>query len=100
MIRAQGRRVSIAHAAWVHPKPFVMSKPVPRTDSRPRTADTSMHTKFDRVKEISPKMALGSVVFTANEHLGVQHQIERRAHELWCAGGRRGDTALNDWLQA
>lgn len=40
------------------------------------------------------------VVFTSEEHLRVQEQIERRARELWCAGGRRHGTALNDWLQA
>src|SRR5258706_6966483 len=40
------------------------------------------------------------VVFTSGEHLGVQEQIERRARELWCAGGCRHGTALNDWLRA
>ena len=40
------------------------------------------------------------VGFTSGEHLGVQEQIERRARELWCAGGCRNDSALNDWLQA
>jgi Protein of unknown function (DUF2934) len=40
------------------------------------------------------------VVFTAREHLGAQQQIERRAHELWWAGGCRHGTALTDWLQA
>jgi Protein of unknown function (DUF2934) len=39
------------------------------------------------------------MVFTSGEHLGVQEQIERRARELWCAGGRRHGTVLNDWLQ-
>jgi hypothetical protein len=40
------------------------------------------------------------VGFTSGEHLGVQQQIERRARELWCAGGCRHGTALNDWIQA
>jgi hypothetical protein len=40
------------------------------------------------------------VVFTAEEHLGAQRQIEGRAHELWCAGGCRHGTTLSDWLQA
>jgi hypothetical protein len=40
------------------------------------------------------------VGFTSGEHLGVQEQIERRARELWCAGGCRHGTALNDWLLA
>jgi DUF2934 family protein len=39
------------------------------------------------------------VGFTSGEHLGVQEQIERRARELWCAGGFRHG-ALNDWLRA
>ena len=40
------------------------------------------------------------VGFTSTDHLGVQEQIERRARELWCAGGCRHGTPLNDWLQA
>ena len=40
------------------------------------------------------------MVFTAEEHLGVQEQIERRARQLWCVGGCRHGTALNDWLRA
>lgn len=38
--------------------------------------------------------------FTVETHLGVQAQIERRACELWHAGGGRDNTALLDWLQA
>src|SRR5580700_9803376 len=45
-------------------------------------------------------MIVEKVIFTAEEHLKVQEQIERRARELWCAGGCRHGTALNDWLQA
>ena len=45
-------------------------------------------------------MITGRVVFTIEEHLGVQQQIERRARELWCAGGFCRSTALNDWLRA
>jgi len=40
------------------------------------------------------------VVFAAEEHLRVQQEIERRAGELWCAGGCRPNTALDDWLLA
>lgn len=41
-----------------------------------------------------------SLAFTAEEHLGVQQQIEQRARELWRHRGRQTDNALNDWLQA
>jgi len=53
-----------------------------------------------RKMEPSPSMIAEKVVFTANEHVRAQQQIERRAHELWCAGGCPLGTALNDWLQA
>ena len=39
-------------------------------------------------------------LFTVDDHLRVQHQIEVRAHELWHAGGCREASALSDWLQA
>jgi hypothetical protein len=39
-------------------------------------------------------------VFTVEDHLQVQQKIERRAHELWHAGGCRHDTMLDDWLRA
>jgi Protein of unknown function (DUF2934) len=42
----------------------------------------------------------GMMVFTAEKHLVVQEQIERRARELWEVGGCRRGTALNDWVQA
>src|SRR5258708_33591823 len=38
--------------------------------------------------------------FTVHDHLRVQRQIEERAHDLWCAGGCSGLSALADWLQA
>jgi len=38
--------------------------------------------------------------FTVDDHLGVQHQIERRAYELWRAGSYREESALGDWLRA
>ena len=40
------------------------------------------------------------VIFTAEEHLVVQEQIERRAHEIWGLGGYCHGTALNDWVKA
>jgi hypothetical protein len=39
-------------------------------------------------------------LFTVDDHLRVQHQIEVRANELWRAGGCREDSALSDWLRA
>src|ERR1700756_4667641 len=50
--------------------------------------------------EPSVDMIMEDEVFTAEAHLGVQQQIERRAHDLWCGGEYRPGTALNDWLQA
>lgn len=52
------------------------------------------------MRELSPVRIVQGVVFTADEHLRVQQQIERRAGELWCAGGCGQGNALNDWLQA
>ncbi len=37
---------------------------------------------------------------TAAEHLLVQREIEKRAHELWKAGGCRQGSTLHDWLVA
>jgi hypothetical protein len=45
-------------------------------------------------------MIAEKVIFTAGEHREVQQQIERRARELWRAGGCRDGAALSDWLQA
>jgi hypothetical protein len=39
-------------------------------------------------------------LFTVDDHLRVQHQIEVRANEFWRAGGCREQSALNDWLRA
>ena len=39
-------------------------------------------------------------LFTVDDHLRVQHQIEVRANELWRAGGCREDSAFSDWLRA
>ena len=41
-----------------------------------------------------------ATVLTAEGHLRLQEQIERRANELWRAGGCRDGTSLSDWLQA
>jgi hypothetical protein len=45
-------------------------------------------------------MIAEKVIFTAEEHLKTQQQIEQRAREIWCAGGCGDGTALGDWLQA
>jgi hypothetical protein len=37
---------------------------------------------------------------TVNDHLRVQAAIERRAYELWRAGGRGQGDALSHWVQA
>jgi DUF2934 family protein len=55
---------------------------------------------IDRMGELSPARIVEGVVFRVEEHFRVQQQIERRANELWRAGGCRHGTALNDWLQA
>jgi len=39
-------------------------------------------------------------LFTMDDHLHVQQQIEERAYELWRAGGRCDHAALSDWLRA
>jgi hypothetical protein len=52
------------------------------------------------MRPLSRGRLLQGVVFTAEEHLRVQQQIERRARVLWCAGGCRHGTTLKDWVQA
>jgi hypothetical protein len=52
------------------------------------------------MKKQSSGKNVKEAVFTVEEHLRVQQQIEEHAHALWCAGGCRHDTALNDWLLA
>ena len=39
-------------------------------------------------------------VFSVADHLKVQQQIEKRAHEIWCMRRHQQDTALDDWLRA
>lgn len=39
-------------------------------------------------------------LFTKDDHLSAQQQIEERAHELWRAGGCCDGSALSDWLRA
>jgi len=39
-------------------------------------------------------------LFTVEDHLRVQQQIEARANELWREGGCCDQSALSDWLRA
>jgi hypothetical protein len=39
-------------------------------------------------------------VFTTDDHLRVQQQIEKRAYEIWQARCPQQDTALDDWVRA
>ena len=52
------------------------------------------------MKKRSSGKNVKKAVFTVEEHLRVQRQIEERAHALWHAGGSRPDCALSDWLMA
>jgi len=52
------------------------------------------------MRKLSPDLIVERVVFTVEEHLEAQQQIERRALALWCAGGCRPGTTLTDWLEA
>jgi hypothetical protein len=95
-----GSPVCIARRGWVNLTFLFMNKPVYRTVSQHRTADVLLRSEPRQPGEPSPVMIVESVVFTSGEHFRAQQQIERRARELWCAGGCRPGTALNDWLQA
>jgi hypothetical protein len=52
------------------------------------------------MKKLSSEKNVEEAVFTVEDHLKVQHQIEEHAYALWCAGGCRHDCALSDWLMA
>ena len=52
------------------------------------------------MRKLSQNRKEGAPVFTADDHLWVQVQIEKRAHERWRAGGCREEMALSDWFQA
>lgn len=52
------------------------------------------------MKTKSPKRINAVVNLTRDEHLQVQKEIERRAHELWNAAGCRQTASLNDWIEA
>jgi hypothetical protein len=41
-----------------------------------------------------------SPVFRVADHLKVQQQIEKRAHDLYQASCRQPDAAVDDWVRA
>ena len=47
-----------------------------------------------------PSLLPDSDAFTVEDHLSVQHEIERRARAFWRARGCGPDGALGDWLRA
>jgi hypothetical protein len=61
---------------------------------------TALNGHIHQIRELPPSDIVEGVVFRIEEHLRVQQDTERRAFELWCAGGCRDGTALVDWLQA
>ena len=52
------------------------------------------------MKQGIPTVIQEAPLFTVDDHLHVQQQIEKRAHELWREGGCRVQSALSDWLRA
>lgn len=63
-------------------------------------APASGQTGFHQMKKELSEENAREVVFTAEEHMRVQHQIEECAHALWRAGGCSNDCDLSDWLMA
>jgi hypothetical protein len=63
-----------------------------RRRARTESQSTTHLSELSRIVE--------RLVFSTEDHLRVQQQIEERALALWMAGGCRPGTALNDWLQA
>jgi hypothetical protein len=51
------------------------------------------------MKARKQKRGCRAAELTAEEHLWLHRKMERRAHELWLAGGCRR-SRLNDWLRA
>jgi hypothetical protein len=90
-------------AVFAEPRARMIMNGHPKSNQLPicfRQAKTRTRTEFRQMKQLSPAKIVKGVVFTAEEHLRVQQQIERRARALWHAGGCRHDTTLNDWLGA
>jgi hypothetical protein len=98
--RTRGRLVSTARADWVSHGFLAVNESVHRTASQPRTSNPLKRTELPQIRKPLAGMIAEKVIFTAEEHLKTQRQIERRAHDLWCAGGCRDGTALGDWIQA
>ena len=52
------------------------------------------------MKRIEQTKTQEAPLFTVDDHLRVQHQIELRANEFWRAGGCSEHSALSNWLRA
>src|SRR5467141_2196308 len=61
---------------------------------------TTIHGRRSTMKVRNQRRTNSAAGLTADEHLWLQKEIEKRAHALWRAGGYRQMTGLNDWLQA
>ncbi len=66
----------------------------------PESEHMALNGHIHQIRELPPSDIVEGVVFRIEEHLRVQQDTERRAFELWCAGGCKDGTALVDWLQA
>jgi hypothetical protein len=97
---ARGGLVPVAHTGWVFLTLSVLNKQIHLNSAQTRTSNTWERTELPQIRKPLPSMIAEKVIFTAEEHLKTQRQIERRAREIWCAGGCRDGTALGDWLQA
>ena len=52
------------------------------------------------MKQGIPTAIQAAPLFTVDDHLHVQQQIEKCAHELWREGGCRDQSVWSDWLRA
>ena len=98
-----GRKTARARSEKQIKSKFMKSKFHQVTHVRRQSVEsehTALNGHIHQIRELPPSSIVEGVVFRIEEHLRVQQQTERRAHELWCVGGRRHDTALSDWLQA
>jgi len=72
----------------------------PSCRQKPPRPERPVFKPTRRLVPMSRRHHLVSHVFTAEEHVRVQEQIEQRARELWRQRGERSNNPLNDWLQA
>jgi Protein of unknown function (DUF2934) len=59
----------------------------------------SQKSEMEKTKRTSCQLT-NQDAFTFEEHLQVQMQIEKLAHQLWRMGGCALNSTLNDWLCA